>query len=104
MKLYIRQDCKNIFIFDHPILSYSFLEINNLNKRFEKKLETIERHNQMDCRVFEIKIDQSRLNKNQKEFLNMTFLEAKWFYNHLLNKSKTEDIFKMNTKSNFVVS
>jgi len=73
-----------------------------LNKRLEKKLETIERHNQMDCKVFEIKIDQSRLNKNQKEFLKMSFLEAKWFYNHLLNKSKTENIFKIDTKPNFV--
>ena len=73
-----------------------------MNKRFEKKLETIERHSHMDCKVFTIKIDQSRLNKNQKEFLKMSFLEAKWFYNHLLNKSKTEDIFKLDTKPNLV--
>ena len=47
------------------------------------------------CRVYEIKIDKSHLNNATQEHLNRLFLEAKWFYNHILSQHK---IFGMDDK------
>ena len=45
------------------------------------------------CRVFKVKIDESKLSKRQKEQLKMLFVEAKWFYNWLLaNKERLSEI------------
>ena len=45
------------------------------------------------CRVFKVKIDESKLSKRQKEELKMLFVEAKWFYNWLLaNKENLSSI------------
>lgn len=45
------------------------------------------------CRVFKVKIDQSKLSKKQKEQLKMLFVEAKWFYNWLLaNRENLSEI------------
>ena len=45
------------------------------------------------CRVFKVKIDESKLSKQQKEQLKMLFVEAKWFYNWLLaNRENLADI------------
>lgn len=41
------------------------------------------RKNQV-CKVYECKIVEKRLNKKQKEELEMLFVEGKWFYNHVL--------------------
>jgi transposase len=58
--------------------------------------ETRKRHSCMICKTFELKIDSSRLNKIQKESLKMLFIEAKWFYNHLLNER--DKIFEADCK------
>jgi len=47
------------------------------------------------CRVYETKIDLSHLNHATQEHLNRLFLEAKWFYNHILSQHK---IFGMDDK------
>src|SRR5271157_5323630 len=47
----------------------------------------LKRHSQR-CKVFQLKIDYSRLNKAQKESLKMYFLEAKWIYNDVLRTEK----------------
>lgn len=47
------------------------------------------------CRVYKVKIDSSHLNQATKDHLNRLFLEAKWFYNHILSKHK---IFGMDDK------
>jgi putative transposase len=47
----------------------------------------LKRHSQR-CKVFQLKIDYSRLNCKQKESLKMFFLEAKWIYNHILRSEK----------------
>jgi transposase len=47
------------------------------------------RKNQI-CKVYTTKIDESHLNRIQKEWLHKIFIEAKWFYNHTLNQ---DDIF-----------
>ena len=40
-------------------------------------------------KVYECKIVEKRLNKKQKEQLEMLFLEGKWFYNHILSLHKS---------------
>jgi len=47
------------------------------------------------CKVFELKIDDSHLNKIQRESLKMMFVEGKWCWNHLLNQP---DVFKYDYK------
>ena len=52
--------------------------------RESKKLTSLRRQTQI-CKVFECKIAEKRLNKKQREQLEMLFIEGKWFYNHVLN-------------------
>jgi len=47
------------------------------------------------CRVYEVKIDSSHLNQATRDHMNRLFLEAKWFYNHILSQHK---IFGMSDK------
>lgn len=73
--------------------------MNNHSSRFEcseekrnkikatKTMTSLRRQNQV-CKVYECKIVQKRLNKKQKEELQLLFLEAKWFYNHVLSMKK----------------
>ncbi len=42
------------------------------------------------CKVIELKVDESHLNRQQREALRMLFVEGKWCWNHLLNQP---DIF-----------
>lgn len=58
------------------------------------KLTRAKRKTQM-CRVYETKIDLSHLSIATQEHLNRLFLEAKWFYNHILSQHK---IFGMDDK------
>lgn len=44
----------------------------------QKRKETNDRHRNMVCKVFDVKIQQNKLNKQQKECLSMYFVEAKW--------------------------
>ncbi len=55
-------------------------------------LETREKRLSQKCKVFKIKINESRLSCKQKEALKMLFVEAKWIYNDILNFSKNNDI------------
>lgn len=56
------------------------------NAQIKKTLaETKERRKSQKCFVFSTKIDYSKLNKLQKEQLQMLFFEGKWIYNDILN-------------------
>jgi putative transposase len=46
--------------------------------------ETIMRHEMMVCKTYELKVDRSHLSANTLSLLKLLFLEAKWFYNHLI--------------------
>jgi len=63
--------------------------------RKQSILDTKEKRKNQTCKVFEIKFDDSHLSLEKKEYLKRLFLEAKWFYNNILN---SEDIFKFNDK------
>ena len=46
---------------------------------------TMAKRKVQQCRVYKVKIDESRLSAKQKEQLKMLFVEAKWLYNDCLN-------------------
>ena len=54
------------------------------------------RQNQV-LKVYELKIVQKRLNKRQKEELQMLFVEGKWFYNYVLKLHKDVKLNDINT-------
>lgn len=56
------------------------------------KQATALRHSSMDVKCYELKIVERRLNKQQKEQLDLLFLEGKWFYNHILSEKKKREI------------
>lgn len=49
---------------------------------------TKERHSQMDCHIFCVKIQENRLSKAKLEKIFRCFLEAKWLYNAALSSTK----------------
>ena len=57
--------------------------------------KTREKRKSQVCKVYEVKIDKSILSKEKIEYLNRLFLEAKWWYNHILTQ---ENIFKIDCK------
>jgi len=63
--------------------------------------KTREKRKYQVCKVFELKIDKSRLNREQRESLKMLFVEAKWFYNFILSQ---KDPFKYDYKKVDIVS
>jgi transposase len=72
------------------------------HKDFRKNsiLKTREKRKSQDCKVYELKIDQSHLSKEKLNYLNMLFLETKWLYNSII---ASEDIFKFNDKTKSVI-
>ena len=63
-------------------------------------LETRMKRSSQICRVFTVKVDESKLKVKQKEQLKMLFVEAKRLYNHILNWAENEnkDIFDFSRK------
>lgn len=63
-------------------------------------LETRMKRASQVCRVFTVKVDESKLKAKQKEQLKMLFVEAKRLYNHILNWAENEnnDIFDFSRK------
>jgi putative transposase len=55
------------------------------DRRVATRKATKQHHKQMECRVFELKIQKASLNKTSQEMLKRMFLEAKWLYNHSLD-------------------
>ena len=66
----------------------------------EKVKETRLRHNQMSCKVFELKIDKSHLSIEKYNYLKSLFLESKWLYNYILSQ---DNIFEFDTKIKDVI-
>lgn len=54
-------------------------------------LETRMKRASQVCRVFTVKVDESKLKAKQKEQLKMLFVEAKRLYNHILNWAENEN-------------
>ena len=62
--------------------------INERNRKIsENGKATRERRKDLVCRVFEVKVDASKMSKTQKDSVNALFREAKWFRNAYLADS-----------------
>ena len=59
-----------------------------MNERFKKRKATAARHSEMQCRVFDLKVDKSKLHKATEDALSRLFMEAKQFHNHILTENK----------------
>jgi len=70
-----------------------------IQRWIKAKKETKDRHENMDCKVYELKIDESKLSIQKKTHLNKLFIESKWQYNYMLS---SEDIFKYDYKTSVV--
>ena len=69
------------------------------NENIKKSMrETCLRRMSQTCKVYTVKIDESRLSTRQQEQLKMLFVEAKWIYNDILNYSENNNICTYNTK------
>ncbi len=60
--------------------------VQSKNQRIkETRKATREKRKNQVCKTYEVKIDKSHANNTTLEHLNRLFLEAKWFYNHILS-------------------
>ena len=66
-------------------------------------LATKERRKTQKCFVFSTKIDYRKLNKLQKEQLQMLFVEAKWVYNDIINPLQDNELRTWNDKKKSVM-
>ena len=67
------------------------------------KLATKERRKTQKCFVFSTKIDYRKLNKLQKEQLQMLFVEAKWVYNDIINHLQCRELSSWDDKKKSVM-
>ena len=70
------------------------LERNKLIR--ENGLKTRMKRAKQICKTFRFKIDYNNLNKQQKEYIKMLFVEAKWIYNYLISQ---DDIYSIDYKN-----
>jgi transposase len=54
----------------------------------ESLKKTRQKRKSQTCKVFEIKIDESKLSNEKLRKLNDCFVQSKWIYNHLLSQGK----------------
>lgn len=66
-------------------------------------LATKERRKTQKCFVFSTKIDYRKLNKSQKEQLQMLFVEAKWVYNDIINHLQDNELSSWDGKKKSVM-
>ena len=66
-------------------------------------LSTKERRKTQKCFVFSTKIDYRKLNKLQKEQLQMLFIEAKWVYNDIINHLQDSELSTWDDKKKSVM-
>ena len=67
------------------------------------RLATKKRRETQKCFVFSTKIDCRKLNKLQKEQLQMLFVEGKWVYNDIINHLQDNDLSTWNDKKTSVM-
>ena len=67
--------------------------------RYTAKKLTKEKRQHQTCRVYEVKVDRSKLSQDALKHLSGLFTEAKWFYNYCLGQ---DDVNNSNTKAKSV--
>jgi putative transposase len=63
-----------------------------LKARIQTRKATIDRHAGMACKVYVLKLDESKFNLETTAKLERMFLEAKWWYNHLVEFSREQNL------------
>ena len=66
-----------------------------MNQRIESRIKTRNHRKTLSCKVYEVKIDFSKLNSDSKQKLKNLFAQSKYFYNYCLSQT---DVFHINTK------
>lgn len=61
--------------------------MSKADKIKETLRQTREKRKSQDCKVFELKVDESKLNSVRRQKLNNCFIQSKWIYNHLVGQS-----------------
>ncbi len=61
----------------------------------ENGLKTRVKRAKQICKTFKFKVDYINCSKEQKEYIKMLFVEAKWIYNYLISQ---DDIYSFNYK------
>ena len=69
--------------------------MTTIEKIRESQKKTKERRKSKVCKTYEVKIDKSVLSSEKLNYLYRLFLEAKWWYNHLLSE---KNIFEIDCK------
>ena len=66
---------------------------------------TLERHSNMVCKTFEVKIQDNQLSKRQRLSISMMFLESKWYKNYIIRWSEEtgNPIWKFDTKTTHII-
>lgn len=54
----------------------------------ESLKKTRQKRKSQDCKVFEVKIDESKLSNEKLRKLNDCFVQSKWIYNNLISQKK----------------
>ena len=67
------------------------------------RLATKKRRETQKCFIFSTKIDYRKLNKLQKEQLQMLFVEAKWVYNDIINHLQNNELSSWDDKKKSVM-
>ena len=84
------------------------LTVRNLEKNrqiAETMKATLERHSNMVCKTFEVKIQDNQLSKKQRLPISMMFLESKWYKNYIIRWSEEtgNPIWKFDTKTTHII-
>jgi putative transposase len=59
--------------------------------RISQRRLTVERRTSQTCKVYEVKVDYSKLSSKSLQHLNQLFTETKWFYNYCLSQENVND-------------
>ena len=95
-KFYVKIGRINIFINIKNYIHLTSEERASKNRRIsETKCATVSRHLEMDCKTFDVKIQENSLNRKQKEALERIFLEQKWYKNFIINWSSQSNDNKL---------
>ena len=76
-------------------------KIDKNRKIAEGRKATREKRLSQICKVYELKIDMSKLSIKQEHQIKMMFIEGRWIWNYILNQEEINpsfDIFKVNYK------
>ena len=55
------------------------------------RTQTKNKRKTQNCKVYQIKVDKSKLSKKSLKHLNSLFLEGKWLYNSILSYSDPDE-------------